>query len=263
MTVPVAGQPYVLTFLPTVNGQPSDVGSVDRLELYPTADRTGTATVVVQGPATREAVGRYVFAAATMPGAGLYYLRVAYTVAGVQRFDADDSLPVYALAGTVEDVLPSGVTSVDLALLRKLLQDTGDPPRDTDSELAAAMVAGPRIPQEWSSTEGLWLPLNPGPDLYGLAADLWDMRALELDGSGVEEVRVTSERNVDLTLTYAGPGKAVGAGVLTGERCRAIARQLRRHSPNHRRARTVIVQTENGRRETPVRGGLYPTQLVN
>ena len=151
----------------------------------------------------------------------------------------------------------------DLALLRQLVGDSSEPYRHTDSELQAAMAAGPAVPQEWNATTGLWEPVQPGPDLYGLAADLWELRALELDAQGVEEVRVQSERNGDVSRVYAGPGRATGEAVLTGDRCRSIARALRRRSPNHRRTKTVVVQTENGRYERPVRGDLYPSQLVN
>lgn len=151
--------------------------------------------------------------------------------------------------------------NADLALLRRLLQDVTEPQRHTDSELAAAIMSGPTLPQVWNPTTGLYEPLTPGPDLYGLAADLWELRALELDSAGVEQVRVTSDRNGDVARTYAGPGKATGEPVMTGERCRSIARALRRRSPNH--GGTVVVQTAYRREALWGDTGLYPSQIVN
>lgn len=163
--------------------------------------------------------------------------------------------PVYEPPGTTS-------TAADLALLRRLLQDVTEPQRNTDSELGLAILGGPKVPQQWNPISGLYEPLIPGPDLYGLAADLWELRALEQDVAGVEDVRVKSDRNGDVARTYAGQGKATGEGVLTGERCRSIAKALRRRSPNHG-AQTVVVQT--GYRREPLWGdtGLYRSQAVN
>ena len=52
MTTPdlaVAGDLYRLRFFPTLNGQPVDVTSVDRVELFTTAARTGVPVLTVQG----------------------------------------------------------------------------------------------------------------------------------------------------------------------------------------------------------------------
>jgi len=148
-----------------------------------------------------------------------------------------------------------------LALLRRLVGDL-DAERYTDLELTAATAATPPY-QPPLDADGWWP--EPVPDLYETAAQLWEDRALFEEAAGTataDQARVASERNGDLSVTYAGPGKATGAAALTPERMRAIARSLRRRSPN-RTARTVVVTAASGQRERPVRGGLYPSQLVN
>lgn len=161
-------------------------------------------------------------------------------------------------------------TAAEVALLRRLI---GDPipalpalPRFTDAELTAALDAAPACPVPL--IDGLPDPaVIPARDTYGVAAGLWADRALEDETSGValaEPARVTSERNGDLSRTYAGAGKTTGPAVLTPERMRAMAARLRKRSCNYNGgARTIVVQAANGELETPGRGGLYPSQLVN
>lgn len=157
-------------------------------------------------------------------------------------------------------------TAAELALLRRLVGDT-DPEaqRYTDDELRAALETAPSCPVQLE--RGLPLPGVRVPlDTYGVAAALWDERALLELTSGeaaAEEVRVSSERNGDLAVSYAGPGKLTGPAVLTPDRMQAMARALRRRSCNAG-AQTIVVRTQHGRLEQPWRGSdLYPSQIAN
>lgn len=99
-TLPVAGEPYALVYSPRLAGAPVDVTSVDSVDLY--ADDARSVLVLrVDGPAVREALGRYVFPPAIMPAAGLYPARVTYTVGATVRTD-DETLLVYAFDGRLE-----------------------------------------------------------------------------------------------------------------------------------------------------------------
>lgn len=157
-------------------------------------------------------------------------------------------------------------TAAEVALLRKLLGDTADPATFTDAELAVALDAAPSCPVPLDP-DGFPIPgVVPAADTYGVAATLWEDRALAEETAGTElaePARVTSERSGDQSVSYAGAGKAVGAAVLTPARMRTMARRLRKRSCNNAAARTIIVDAPTGQREVPVRGGLYPTQLVN
>ena len=100
-------------------------------------------------------------------------------------------------------------TDAELALLRRLVGDT-DPEaqRYTDDELRAALETAPACPVP---LEGGLVPLGVRPDLdtYGVAAALWEDRALLELATGeavAEEVRVSSERNGDLAV--ATPARA-------------------------------------------------------
>lgn len=157
-------------------------------------------------------------------------------------------------------------TAEEVALLRKLVGDTAAPQRFTDAELDAALDAAPSCPLARDEYGFPVAGVTPAADTYGVAATLWDDRALEADTAGEDgaPVRITSERNGDVAVTYAGAGKAVGATALTARGMRAIAARLRKRSCNYTGgARTVAVQAPNGTLETPARGGLYPSQLVN
>lgn len=157
-------------------------------------------------------------------------------------------------------------TEAEVALLRKLVGDTADPPTYADAELAAALDAAPACPVPTDS-EGF--PVVPAPprvaDTYGVAALLWDDRALaaEAVAGTAEEVRVQSERNGDVSVQYAGAGKLTGAAVLTPDRMRAMARRLRKRSCNATTARTIVVTPGALGVRLPVRGDLLPEQLVN
>lgn len=157
-------------------------------------------------------------------------------------------------------------TAAEVALLRKLVGDTSEAPTFTDAELAAALDAAPSCPVPLDP-DGFPIPgVVPDADTYGVAATLWEDRALAEETAGTalaEPVRVTSERVGDVSRSYGGTGKATGAAVLTPERMRTMARRLRKRSCNNAAARTIIVDAPTGQREVPVRGGLYPTQLVN
>lgn len=157
-------------------------------------------------------------------------------------------------------------TEAEVALLRKLIGDTAEAPTFTDGELAAALDAAPSCP----------VPLDPdgfpevgvvaARDTYGVAALLWEDRALTEETGGTalaEPARVSSERSGDQSVTYAGAGKTTGAAVLTPDRMRAMARRLRKRSCNAQAARTIVVDPATGRLREPVRGELLREQLVN
>lgn len=131
--LPVAGQPYAATYYPTLNGQPVDVSSVDRIDVYATAARTGTPVLVIAGPATRVAVGQYVFPAALMPAAGLYPTVVTFTTGATVRTDSNDTLQVYDFDGTV-GLLHSPPVLVSLTDARRILRGQADS-ADTDDLL--------------------------------------------------------------------------------------------------------------------------------
>lgn len=158
------------------------------------------------------------------------------------------------------------LSASQLALLRQLTGDQAEPYQRTDLELAQAAALTPGCPQTWDARLGEWTPSTPRPDLYETAARLWEDRAtLEtITGTAADEpARIASERNGDLSVSYAGAGKATGGAVLSPDRMRAIARSLRRKSCNGGPAQTVRVRTEAGLYETPIRGPLYPSNLVN
>lgn len=157
-------------------------------------------------------------------------------------------------------------TEAEVALLRKLVGDTADPPVFSDAELAASLDAAPACPVPTDRDGFALVPAPPRvSDTYGVAAALWDDRALEAEVAADrgEEVRVTAERNGDVSVQYAGAGKLTGAAVLTPDRMRAMARRLRKRSCNAGTARTIVVAPAGGQLRTPVRGDLLPEQLVN
>lgn len=156
-------------------------------------------------------------------------------------------------------------TAEEVALLRKLVGDTADPQKWTDAALEAALDAAPSCPVPLDEYGFPVVGAAVVADTYGVAAGLWDELALEaaIAGEGGEPLRVTSERNGDVAVTYAGPGKAVGESTMTAAGMRSIAARLRKRSCNYGSARTILVQSASGAREQPVRGGLYPSQLVN
>lgn len=159
---------------------------------------------------------------------------------------------------------PTAAADADLALLRRYTGDLTEPYRQSDAELSALIADGPTCPQTWDKHLAQWTPDVPRPDLYEVAARVWDLRALEADaaGDGAEEVRVKSDRNGDVAVNYAGKGKLLGTGSVTSQHMRAMARRLRKLSCNGGVAQTVVVRAD-GIRELPVRGDLYPSQLVN
>lgn len=157
-------------------------------------------------------------------------------------------------------------TAEEVALLRKLVGDTGEAPAFTDEQLDAALEEAPSCPLP-RDVDGFVIDgATAARDTYGVAATLWEDRALTEETTGVaktEAARITSERNGDVSVAYGGGGKQVGAAELTPDRMRAMARRLRKRSCNYSAARTIAVQAPNGHTELPVRGGLYPSQLVN
>lgn len=156
-------------------------------------------------------------------------------------------------------------TEAEVALLRKLVGDTADPPTYTDAELDAALEAAQACPVPMDSDGFPDLAAPRVADTYGVAATLWDDRALdaEVAGTAAEAVRVTSERNGDVSRSYAGAGKLVGEAVMTPDRMRAMARRLRKRSCNGGAARTIVVDPAGALLREPVRGELLREQLVN
>lgn len=155
-------------------------------------------------------------------------------------------------------------TEAEVALLRKLVGDTADPPTYTDAELDAALEAAQACPVPLDSDGFPDTTAARVADTYGVAATMWDDRALAADmAPTAEPVRVTSERNGDVSRSYAGGGKLVGEAVLTPDRMRAMARRLRKRSCNGGAARTIVVDPAGGRLREPVRGELLREQLVN
>lgn len=106
-----------LDYLPTYGGQPADLaatgGSVTRLRLYPTAQRTGTP-VVDAGPAAPVAGGRYRFTF-ERPADGTYYVAVEWVdqPGGQAVVDADDVLTI-PLPSPPEPVEPGMVVAADV-----------------------------------------------------------------------------------------------------------------------------------------------------
>ena len=155
-------------------------------------------------------------------------------------------------------------TEAEVALLRKLVGDTAEPPTYTDAELDAALEAAAACPLPLDA-DGFPDPTAPRvADTYGVAAGLWEDRALEADRTPTAEpVRVTAERNGDVSRSYAGGGKLVGEATMTPDRMRAMARRLRKRSCNGGAARTILVDPAGLRLREPTRGQLLPEQLVN
>lgn len=160
-------------------------------------------------------------------------------------------------------------TPAEVALLRRLI---GDPvpalpavPRFTDAQLATALDEAPSCPVP-RDRDGYALPgVVAARDTYGVAAVLWEDRALLDDTEGraiPEAARVTSERNGDVSVSYAGAGKTTGPAALTSERMRTMAARLRKRSCNYAAARTIVVDGQGLERRL-VRGGLYDGQVVN
>lgn len=156
-------------------------------------------------------------------------------------------------------------TEAEVALLRKLVGDTADPPTYTDAELDAALEAAAACPVPLDSDGFPDTTAARVADTYGVAAGLWEDRALaaDMDTTVAEPVRVTSERNGDVSRSYAGGGKLVGERVMTPEGMRAMARRLRKRSCNSGAARTIVVAPGGALLGTPVRGELLREQLVN
>lgn len=159
-------------------------------------------------------------------------------------------------------------TADEVALLRKLVGDTDpDAPRFTDAELNTALEEADRCPVPRDQDGFVIDGAVAKRDTYGVAAQLWEDRAMEEETTGTaktEAARVSAERNGDVSVQYAGAGKQVGTAELTPDRMRTMARRLRKRSCNYTGgARTIAVAAPNGRTELPVRGDLYPSQLVN
>lgn len=156
-------------------------------------------------------------------------------------------------------------TEAEVALLRKLVGDTADPPTYSDAELDAALEAAAACPVPTDKDGFPEVGVPRVADTYGVAAQLWEDRALaaDMDTTTAEPVRVTSERNGDVSRSYAGGGKLVGERVMTPEAMRAMARRLRKRSCNGGAARTIVVDPAGGRLREPVRGELLREQLVN
>lgn len=162
-------------------------------------------------------------------------------------------------------------TAEEVALLRKLVNDPVPAapalPRYSDAELNAALDEAPACPVP---TDDYGFPIGSSvrkADTYGVAALLWEDRALaeEVDGSALAEpAKVTAERNGDVSVSYAGAGKTTGAAVLSPDRMRLLARRLRLRSCNYTGgARTIVVQSSTGEDRHLVRGGLYEGQVIN
>lgn len=162
-------------------------------------------------------------------------------------------------------------TAEEVALLRKLVNDPVPAapalPRYSDAELNAALDDAPACP---APTDEYGFPLASATrkaDTYGVAATLWEDRALgeEVDGSALTEpAKVTSERSGDVAVSYAGAGKTTGTAVLSPERMRLLAKRLRKRSCNYTAgARTIVVQSASGDERHLVRGGLYEGQVIN
>lgn len=161
-------------------------------------------------------------------------------------------------------------TAEEVALLRKLVGDTAEDPAQqtyTDAELDAALELAPSCPMPRDEYGFPVAGAVVARDTYGVAAGLWEDRALteELEDRALTEpAKVSAERNGDVSVSYAGAGKATGPAVLSPERMRLLAGRLRKRSCNYAGgARTILVQSASGETEAPVRGGLYPSQLVN
>lgn len=161
-------------------------------------------------------------------------------------------------------------TAAEVALLRRLIRDPIPPapalPRFTDAELATALDEAPSCPVP-KDVDGFPLPgVVAERDTYGVAADLWDERAVldEAEGTApAPAARVTSERNGDVSVSYAGAGKDTGPAVLTAERMRVLARQLRKRSCNYAPVQTVRVLSNHGDPRRLIRGELYEGQVIN
>lgn len=162
-------------------------------------------------------------------------------------------------------------TAEEVALLRKLVNDPVPPapalPRYSDAELNAALDEAPSCPVPKDAYGFPVAGATAEADTYGVAALLWEDRALteEVDGSAqVAPAKVSSERNGDVSVSYAGAGKDTGAAVLSPQRMRLLAKRLRMRSCNYTGgARTITVQSASGDTRHLVRGGLYEGQVIN
>lgn len=156
-------------------------------------------------------------------------------------------------------------TVEEVARVRQLTADTAAPQRLTDAELAQRITDGPTCPVPAGSPEGT----VGAPDLFSVAALVWEDRALELEleravAPVAEPARVTSERNGDVSRTYGGDGRVDGAPVTSPATMRAVAARLRKRSCNKpAAAKTVSVlgPAEDERRLDAF--GFYDGQRVN
>ena len=156
-------------------------------------------------------------------------------------------------------------TAAEIALLRRLL---GEHSNDfTTADLTEALDTAPACPLPRDEYGFPVQGVTAERDTYGVAASLWEDIALEHETQGTavpEPVVVTSERNGDVARTYGGGGKQVGAQGVTTAYMRSLAARLRKRSCNYTGgARTILVESSSGHLEAPVRGNLYPSQLVN
>lgn len=143
--LPVAGELYRLRYFPTLNGQPVDVTSVDRVQLFLSAARDGVPVLTVVGPAERVALGSYAFAATAMPAAGTYPAVVTFATGATVRTDRDDVVVVYGYGGGLGDGGSGRLLSV--ADVRQLLRGNADGPVEGEPYDGGRFVPDSRLLQ--------------------------------------------------------------------------------------------------------------------
>lgn len=143
MTELIAGVGGTVDYFPTVNGNPFDPvnngGAMTSLKLYSNATRTTLLTTVVG--ATKIGTGHYRFAvpAAGAPTAGYVYSTFTWsaTGAGPVVTDDNDTIPVWALAGGVDN----GIVTV--ADVQQVANQTFTGSRLTEIETYIDVVTSP------------------------------------------------------------------------------------------------------------------------
>lgn len=114
--------------------------------------------------------------------------------------------------------------------LRVLAAEPADTSAYSDEQLTALLEAAPCLDHTTGRVKE-----PPTFDVYGVAADVWEDKALAATLAATDADRkVTAERNRDQSISYADRG-----GKLDAQGMYALATRLRRRSCNGGRSKTV------------------------